>query len=114
MSFAVGAMLVLAPTSSLSAHESAEHNCVEIGQWIDPATGLIQAYDQMISNAAESPIVMLGEIHPHIEHHRWQLAVISALHGRRPDMVLGFESFPRAVQPALDRWIAGELSETAF
>ncbi|MEM9442169.1 MAG: ChaN family lipoprotein, partial [Pseudomonadota bacterium] len=47
-------------------------------------------------------------------HHRWQLAVISALHGRRPDMVLGFESFPRAVQPALDRWIAGELSETAF
>ncbi|MEL6962759.1 MAG: ChaN family lipoprotein [Pseudomonadota bacterium] len=113
-SFAVGAMLVLAPTSSLSAHESAEHNCVEIGQWIDPATGLIQAYDQMISNAAESPIVMLGEIHPHIEHHRWQLAVISALHGRRPNMVLGFESFPRAVQPALDRWVAGELSETAF
>ncbi len=57
---------------------------------------------------------MLGETHPNVEHHRWQLAAISALHGRRPNMVLGFEAFPRAVQPVLDRWIAGELSEDAF
>lgn len=96
------------------AHESPEHNCAVTGQWIDPASGAVQAYDHMIEAAAASPIVMLGEVHPHIEHHRWQLAAISALHGRRPNMVLGFEAFPRAVQPALDRWIAGELSEDAF
>lgn len=113
-SFALGATLVLSPLHAPSAHESAEHNCVEIGQWIDPTTGLTQTYDQMILDASASPIVMLGEIHPHIEHHRWQLAVISALHGRRPDMVLGFEAFPRAVQPVLDRWTAGELSEASF
>ncbi|MGI9501726.1 MAG: ChaN family lipoprotein, partial [Geminicoccaceae bacterium] len=90
------------------------HNCAEIGQWINPATGDIQPYDQMIGAAAASPVVMLGEIHPHVEHHRWQLAVISALHGQNPNMVLGFESFPRAVQPVLDRWVNGELSEEAF
>ncbi len=119
-SFALGtslilsASLMLASAASPLAHESPEHNCAEVGQWIDPASGAIQAYHEMIEAATASPIVMLGEVHPHIEHHRWQLATISALHGRRPDMVLGFESFPRAVQPALDRWIAGELSEDAF
>jgi membrane-associated protease RseP (regulator of RpoE activity) len=29
----------------------------------------------------------------------------------RPDMVIGFESFPRRSQPVLDRWVAGELTE---
>ncbi|MDH3662834.1 MAG: ChaN family lipoprotein [Alphaproteobacteria bacterium] len=96
------------------AHESAEHNCATLGQWIDPASGDIKAYDALIEAAAASPIVMLGEVHPHVDHHRWQLATIGALHGRRPDMVLGFEAFPRAVQPALDRWVAGELSEDDF
>jgi uncharacterized iron-regulated protein len=96
------------------AHESAEHNCAAIGRWVDPSSGDLQAHDKMIEAAASSDIVMLGEVHPHVEHHRWQLAAIAALHGRHPDMVLGFEAFPRAVQPALDRWVAGDLSEDAF
>jgi uncharacterized iron-regulated protein len=29
-------------------------------------------------------------------------------------MVLGFEMFPRRVQPVLDRWSKGELSESDF
>jgi uncharacterized iron-regulated protein len=96
------------------AHESAEHNCSTIGNAIDPSTGSILPYDGLIEKAANSKVVMLGEIHPHVDHHRWQLAAIGALHGRRPNMVLGFEAFPRAVQPVLDRWVAGELSEDAF
>ncbi|MEM9627264.1 MAG: ChaN family lipoprotein [Pseudomonadota bacterium] len=112
LALAAGLIAFGAPPSI--AHESAEHNCAVVGQWIDPATGDKLAYDRTIEAATASDIVMLGEIHPHIEHHRWQLAVIAALHGRRPDLVLGFESFPRAVQPALDRWVKGELSEDAF
>jgi uncharacterized iron-regulated protein len=112
--FALGVALTAAYAGAPLAHESPEHNCADVGQWIDPADGAIKAYDRIIEAAAASPVVMLGEVHPHIEHHRWQLAVISALHGRRPDMVLGFESFPRAVQPVLDRWVEGELSEQAF
>lgn len=113
-SLALVAGLISAYATVPLAHESTEHNCAVIGSWIDPITGDTQAYDQTIEAAAASDIVMLGEVHPHVEHHRWQLATISALHGRRPDMVLGFESFPRAVQPALDRWTAGELSEDGF
>jgi uncharacterized iron-regulated protein len=29
-------------------------------------------------------------------------------------MVIGFEMFPRQVQPALERWVAGELTVPAF
>ncbi len=105
---------LLVQSAPAPAHESAEHNCATIGQWVDPKTGDLKAHDKLIEAAAGRSIVMLGETHPNVEHHRWQLAAISALHGRRPNMVLGFEAFPRAVQPVLDRWIAGELSEEAF
>ena len=111
---AMMATAMMTGATSPHAHESSEHDCASIGAWIEPATGARMAYDQLIASAAEKPVVMLGEVHPNVEHHRWQLAVISALHGRHPDMVLGFEAFPRAVQPVLDRWISGELSEEAF
>ena len=39
---------------------------------------------------------------------------MAALHALRPDMVVGLEAFPRRVQPALDRWSAGQLSEVEF
>ena len=29
-------------------------------------------------------------------------------------MAIGFEAFPRRVQPVLDRWVAGELDAAAF
>ena len=45
---------------------------------------------------------------------RSQLQTISALFTLREDIVLGFEMFPRRVQPALDQWVAGNLSETQF
>jgi hypothetical protein len=32
--------------------------------------------------------------------------------GSRNSLVIGMEMFPRRVQPALDRWVAGELTET--
>lgn len=113
-SLAMMAGMLAAAPGALIAHESAEHNCATLGQWIDPASGDVQAHDQLIEAAAGKSVVMLGEVHPNIEHHRWQLSAIGALHGRRPNMVLGFEAFPRAVQPVLDRWVAGELTEEQF
>jgi uncharacterized iron-regulated protein len=61
-----------------------------------------------------SPIVLLGESHGKADHHRWQLHTIAALHGHRPNMVLGIEMLPRRAQPILDRWVAGELTAAAF
>ena len=64
----------------------------------------------LLSDLSRRDVVLLGEHHDDEDHHRWQLHTLAALHGLRPHMVIGFEMFPRRVQPALDRWVAGELS----
>jgi uncharacterized iron-regulated protein len=92
----------------------AEEACVAGGQWLDPATGRRLADDDLIGRMAARPMVLLGEVHDNAEHHRWQLHTLSALHGRNPNMVLGFEAFPRSVQAHLDRWTRGNMDEQAF
>jgi uncharacterized iron-regulated protein len=64
-----------------------------------------------LAQLARRRVVLLGEDHDSAEHHRWQLYTISALHALNPDLVLGFEMFPRRVQSALDDWTAGRLTE---
>jgi hypothetical protein len=68
----------------------------------------------MLAEFAQQQVVLLGETHDDPEHHRWQLHTIAGLHTLRPDLVLGFEMFPRRVQRVLDRWVAGERSEAEF
>lgn len=87
-----------------------------VAGWIAPLAGGAKTLrgDEVLAAAARRAVVLLGEAHDSAEHHRWQLHAIAALHQLRPNMVLGFETFPRRVQPALDRWTAGELSEAEF
>jgi len=63
-----------------------------------------------VAAIAKREVVLLGEQHDEEDDHRWQLYVLAALHAARPDMVIGFEMFPRRAQPVLDRWVAGELT----
>jgi uncharacterized iron-regulated protein len=100
-------------TSPASGDETPSR-CPPAGSWIAPPCSDALAPDQLIAALAERPIVLLGEQHDDADHHLWQLAVLGALYGRRPDLVLGFEAFPRRVQPVLDRWVAGELGEAEF
>lgn len=89
-------------------------DCDTPGTWLDPATGALLAAEPLVASLAKRPVVLLGEEHTEAEHHRWQLQMLAALHGRNPDMVIGFESFPRRLQPVLDRWVAGELDVATF
>ena len=92
----------------------AEAPCVAAGQWLEPETGRRLAEDDLIGRMAGRSVVLLGEVHDNAEDHRWQLHTISALHGRNPNMVLGFEAFPRSVQTHLDRWARGDMDEKGF
>jgi uncharacterized iron-regulated protein len=83
-----------------------------VGTWVYP--GSSEHPDDAVIALAKGGVVLLGESHDQAEHHRWQLDTITALFGHKPDMVLGFEMFPRRVQPVLDRWSKGELSEVDF
>ena len=69
---------------------------------------------EIVAQAVRRDVVLLGEHHDDPDHHQWQLQALSGLHVQRPAMVIGFEAFPRRVQPVLDRWIAGELSAREF
>jgi len=91
----------------------APSKCVPVSAWVIPGEETTPGNDLM-ARASRQSVVLLGESHDNAEHHRWQLQTLAALHALRPDMVIGFEMFPRRVQPALDRWIAGELSEEEF
>ena len=64
----------------------------------------------VLAEMAKKDVVLLGEQHDEDDDHRWQLQVLAALHAQRPDMVIGFEMFPRRAQPVLDDWVAGKLT----
>lgn len=98
------------PKSRMS---SATQECVPVANWIIPGQGRT-TLSEIIVHAAEQSVILLGESHTNRDHHRWQLQMLAALHAVRPDMVIGFEMFPRRVQKILDQWVAGELSESAF
>jgi len=90
--------------------------CKEGGNWVSLGTSPPRAagIQDIISHAAKQDVVLLGEQHDLEDHHRWQLQMLSALQAQRPNMVIGFEMFPRRVQPVLDQWVAGTLSTQDF
>ena len=87
-------------------------NYVPLNCWLETRSArLIDNAPRML---AKNRVVLLGERHDESEHHRWQLETLRALVRLRPDLVLGFEMFPRRVQRSLDRWSRDELSSTSF
>jgi hypothetical protein len=111
--------LVAAALTVLPAHSPAavpKEACVRAGSWVAPTAGAPRQREPtgLFSELARRSVVLLGENHDNPEHHRWQLHTLAALHALRPDLVLGFEMFPRRVQNALDQWVAGELTADEF
>jgi len=106
------ALLFGSPIELPGALAAESRVCVPAGAWVIPGSEVGQK--GVFKNLAKHDVVLLGESHDEAEHHRWQLDTVAALFGYRPDMVLGFEMFPRSVQSVLDRWTKGELDETAF
>lgn len=84
------------------------------GTWLDGVSGVELAHADLMRAMAGKRAVLLGETHDRFDIHRWQLHVIAALHANRVKIVVGFEMFPRRVQPALDAWVAGDIDSAEF
>ena len=69
---------------------------------------------QAVLELKKSQIVLIGEHHSNIAHHRAQLAVIQALKAAGLEVAIGLEMFRHESQPALDRWVAGEIDAQSF
>ena len=109
---AIVAALVAALIATTAPVRAAE-TCAPAGEWTIPGAGRIAAPD-ILARAARAQVALLGESHDNLDHHRWELQSVAALAVLRPKLVLGFEMFPRRVQGALDRWVAGGWSEEEF
>lgn len=86
-----------------------------IGQIVHLPTGTLVDRSQMFALAGDARIVYFGETHDNPASQRLGVQLLQALADRHPGrQALGMEMFSRSQQPALDRWVAGELSEKAF
>ncbi|SMF82485.1 Uncharacterized iron-regulated protein [Azospirillum oryzae] len=95
------------------AEDAARIGCVPPGVWAD-GTGTAVEPVPLLRRIAEAPVVLLGEQHDKPDHHRWQLHTLAGLHALNPDLAIGMEMLPRRLQPVLDRWVAGDLTESEF
>jgi uncharacterized iron-regulated protein len=118
---AVAVLLAAALTAVASASEvrtrpAAASGCFEPASWYSLETGRLTkvAGAELLHKIARRDVVLLGERHDSADDHLWQLQTLAALQMLQPRLVIGFEAFPRRLQPVLDRWIAGELSAKAF
>lgn len=113
---AIAAVLLMPLSAACSGPQLAAEACGQPGQWKTPDTAQAQPVlaAALLERMAGKQVVLLGEAHDSAEDHRWQLHTLTQLHAQRPVMALGFEMFPRRVQPVLDQWVAGTLSEADF
>jgi uncharacterized iron-regulated protein len=68
----------------------------------------------MVEKVASADVVCLGENHDHAMAHRLELAILTALHARRPKMALSLEFFERDVQPVVNEYLQGLITESHF
>src|SRR5258705_7437235 len=101
--------------NSRGAHAETASACGTYGGWIDLKAGRSIDRGELFRDlVAKTPVVLLGESHTDVDHHRWQLQTVAALHGRGGNIVIGFEAFPRRLQSVLGDWVEGKLTDEAF
>jgi uncharacterized iron-regulated protein len=104
-----------AQANSAASPAEAAAACAIHGGWIDVKTGRSIDRGELFRDlVAKTAVVLLGESHTDVDHHRWQLQTLAALYGRGANLVIGFEAFPRRLQSVLDDWIEGKLTDEAF
>jgi uncharacterized iron-regulated protein len=79
-----------------------------------PGTSVKIAPEVLLQSLAGTNVVYLGETHDRPADHQAQLAILQALYRQRPNLVIAMEMFQRPFQPVLDRYLVGEITETAL
>ena len=67
-----------------------------------------------IAELKKNRVVLVGEHHTNQDHHFAQLNVIQSLNEAGARVAVGLEMFRGDSQQALDRWVAGDISEAEF
>lgn len=71
-------------------------------------------FESLAAEAAGAQVVFFGEQHDNAGTHRMERALLEAVARRRQDVVLSLEMFERDVQPILNQYLGGTISEADF
>ncbi len=73
-----------------------------------------QNYDpqSVLTRLSQASVVYLGETHDSPDDHQAQLEIIQSLHRLNPKLAIALEMFQRPYQSVVDRYLAGEITET--
>ena len=69
---------------------------------------------QMLEGVSRADVVFFGEQHDDLETHRAEFETLDAIGRLGRPVVLSLEMFERDVQPVLDDYLAGRITETEF
>src|SRR5215831_562375 len=71
-------------------------------------------FEGMLAELTRADVVFVGEQHDDANTHRLELAIVEGLLRRRVPLVIAMEMFERDVQPVLDQYLAGTITEEQF
>lgn len=81
---------------------------------IESNSGAVTDFGKLVDQTVAAEIVFFGELHDDPGTHRLQLALLEAAAARHGNVVLALEMFERDVQPVMDAYLAGEITEQEF
>ncbi len=84
------------------------------GGWIDTSSLAVVPHAAALRSAVRNRVILLGETHDDAAVHRWQLHTAAGLLAMGQPLAMGFEMFPRSVQPILNAFVDGQLSAEDF
>lgn len=80
----------------------------------DVAAERFIGFEALTDRIAPMDVVFFGELHNDPGTHQLQLGLLEALAGQGRDVVVSLEMFETDVQPVLDEYLAGSISEAEF
>ncbi|EFK06772.1 conserved hypothetical protein [delta proteobacterium NaphS2] len=85
------------------------------GRIIDLTTGKAIDFPALIDRMEPVDVIFVGEVHDNPEHHLIEVQLLQALMTRyAPPVAVAMEFFDTTRQSVLDRFMEGDLDETAF
>ncbi|MFB2936395.1 ChaN family lipoprotein [Aerosakkonemataceae cyanobacterium BLCC-F154] len=66
---------------------------------------------EFFQNLTKANVIYLGETHTSVADHKAQLEIIQQIYGKKPKIAIAMEMFQRPFQGAIDRYLAGKITE---
>jgi len=108
------ALLLLLTNLIINTSIADSSTCIEPKAWLMPADGRVVHENSVLNDVLKYRLIMLGEHHQNIEHHKWHLDMVRNIATQKENMELAIEMLPRSAQAVLDQWVLGKLSEAEF